>query len=107
MAASPPVSAIPKPIVIGSAAQVPSPRKELQSAGRESALTDRSRASEPTFPGFPGWLGVMFRFIGVARNEIGSQPRSFAAKSGCSARDPATHRFAFIEAFMEAFQPNR
>jgi hypothetical protein len=49
----------------------------------------------------------MFRFIGVARNEIGSQPRSFAAKSGCSARDPATHRFAFIEAFMEAFQPNR
>jgi hypothetical protein len=42
-------------------------------------------------PRIPGWSGVIFRFIGAARNEIRSQPPSFAVKSsGCSAREAAT-----------------
>jgi hypothetical protein len=52
-------------------------------------------------PRIPGWLGVIFRFIGAARNEIRSQPPSFAVKSsGCSAREAATRCFAFIEAHL-------
>jgi hypothetical protein len=49
----------------------------------------------------PGRLDMIFCFIGAARNEIRSQPPSFAAKSsGCSAREVATRCFAFIGAHL-------
>jgi hypothetical protein len=56
---------------------------------------------QQTFPRIPGPLGVIFRFIRAARNELRSQPPPFAAKSsGCSPREAATRCFAVTKAHL-------